>query len=206
MHKKPLIALDCDGVLLDYSLAYASLWKRAFGTYPKEKNPNAYSHFDRWDVARLSGEKLQRLRSCMDWHFWSTMEPIVGAVESCHELVKMGYDLVCVTAIDHKNETQRWENLVSMGFPLKEIYATGSDKVDGNSPKAKVLNDLRPMYFVDDFADYFIGVDHSTCVLLNRNPDDNSPNVGKEELYDFSVSDLNEFVSFFEMEGDKCRN
>lgn len=196
MNKRPLIALDCDGVLLDYSLAYASIWERAFGIKPKELNPDAYSHFDRWDVQRLSGENLQRLRDCMDWHFWSTMPPIKGAVGACHDLVSMGYDLVCVTAIDHKNAKHRWENLVSMGFPLKEIYATGSDRIDGNSPKAEVLNDLAPMYFVDDFADYFIGVDHSTRVLLNRNPDDNSPNVGKEELYDFSVSDLNEFVSF----------
>lgn len=193
---KPLIALDCDGVLLDYSLAYASLWERAFGIYPKEKTPNAYSHFDRWDVSRLSGENLQHLRSCMDWHFWSTMQPINGAVEACHELVSMGYDLVCVTAIDHKNSKHRWENLISMGFPIKEIYATGSDKVDGNSPKAETINQLNPDYFVDDFADYFVGVGKTTCVLLDRNSDEGSPNFDKGDLYDYSVLTLNDFVDF----------
>lgn len=42
MKTRPLIALDADGVLLDYSLAYAHLWERAFGYFPKELDKNAY--------------------------------------------------------------------------------------------------------------------------------------------------------------------
>lgn len=195
MNKRPLIALDCDGVLLDYSLAYASLWERAFGIKPKELNPDAYSHFDRWDVQRLSGENLQRLRDCMDWHFWSTMPPIKGAVEACHDLASMGYDLVCVTAIDHKNAKHRWENLVSLGFPIKEIYATGSDTVNGNSPKTEIINRLKPSYFVDDYANYFIGIGTDVrCVLVDRNWED-SPNRGKDRLWDTSVRSMSDFAS-----------
>lgn len=34
--EKQVIALDADGVLLDYNLAYAYAWKNAFGVMPEE--------------------------------------------------------------------------------------------------------------------------------------------------------------------------
>lgn len=34
MMTKGIIALDADGVLLDYGLAYAGAWQKAFGAYP----------------------------------------------------------------------------------------------------------------------------------------------------------------------------
>lgn len=46
----PVIALDADGVLLDYNLAYAAAWQRAFGFYPRERDRCAYWAVDRWDV------------------------------------------------------------------------------------------------------------------------------------------------------------
>ncbi len=42
-----IVALDADGVLLDYSLAYAGAWERAFGVYPVERDPQAYWPIDR---------------------------------------------------------------------------------------------------------------------------------------------------------------
>ncbi len=39
---KGIIALDADGVLLDYGLAYAGAWQKAFGQYPRERDPLAY--------------------------------------------------------------------------------------------------------------------------------------------------------------------
>ena len=56
--KKSIIALDCDDVLLDYNLAYAKVWERFTGVYPKEVDPMAYWHTDRWNIKRLAGEDL----------------------------------------------------------------------------------------------------------------------------------------------------
>lgn len=53
------MALDCDGGLLAYILAYAGAYERAFGVYPREMDPKAYWPMDRWDVERLSGERLE---------------------------------------------------------------------------------------------------------------------------------------------------
>lgn len=42
-----VIALDADGVLLDYGLAYATAWPKAFGVYPRERDAKAYWPIDR---------------------------------------------------------------------------------------------------------------------------------------------------------------
>lgn len=191
---KPIIALDCDGVLLDYNLAYASLWKKAFGEYPNELDPHAYSHFDRWDVRHLEGKELQRLRDCMDWHFWSTIPPIEGTLSACNDLISMGYDLVCVTAIDQKHLNYRWDNLQDWDFNMKHVYATGHDTIEGLSPKSRVINLLKPVYFVDDFLPYFRGVDPSVNKILIDRAKNKSPNVGEELQHVQPYKSLREFV------------
>ena len=75
---KPLIALDADGVLLDYNQAYAGAWERAFGVRPALRDPNAYWPLDRWNVERLAGTKLDQFRTCLDWTFWSTVPALPG--------------------------------------------------------------------------------------------------------------------------------
>lgn len=66
---KGVIALDADGVLLDYGTAYAGAWRRAFGTYPRERDPDAYWPIDRWEVERLEGQRLQTFRQAFDHEF-----------------------------------------------------------------------------------------------------------------------------------------
>lgn len=197
--KNQIIALDCDGVLLDYSTAYAFLWERAFGQFPKELNPDAYSHFDRWDVKRLEAIDLDVLRYCTNYQFWSTMPAIEGSIKACHDLVSMGYDLVCVTALDPKNKQARMDNLKNLGFPIDVVYSTGSDFDGPVSPKADTINKLKPAYFVDDFARYFYGVDSRlNRVLIDRNPID-SPNIGHDHLWDRSFDRLDEFVHWLKI-------
>ena len=83
---KGIIALDADGVLLDYGLAYASAWQKAFGTYPGERDPLAYWPIDRWEVERVEGDRLDLLRRAFDNEFWSSIPPVPGAIEACHKL------------------------------------------------------------------------------------------------------------------------
>lgn len=81
-----LIVLDADGVLLDYNLAYASAWERAFGRYPQLRNHNAYWAKDRWAVEQLEGDSLSTFRTVFDESFWSTLPAIKGALNACHAL------------------------------------------------------------------------------------------------------------------------
>ena len=59
---KGIIALDADGVLLDYGLAYASAWQKAFGTYPGERDPLADRAAEHGRVRHLA-EPAHHLRA-----------------------------------------------------------------------------------------------------------------------------------------------
>lgn len=174
-----MIALDADGVLLDYSLAYAGAWERAFGTRPAERDSQAYWPMDRWQVERLAGDRLERFRSCFDEVFWGGIPAIEGAVEACQVLTAAGYELVCVTALPEQFREARQQNLRLHGFPIDVVYAVDNDAKAGCSPKAQVLNALRPVAFVDDYLPYLVGVDpaiHSALIMRGRH---DSPNTGE---------------------------
>ena len=84
---RPIIGLDADGVLLDYSSAYAAAWERAFSARPTERDPTAYWPIDRWNVPRLPGANLERFRTCFDDQFWSEIPAIGGALEACNRML-----------------------------------------------------------------------------------------------------------------------
>jgi phosphoglycolate phosphatase-like HAD superfamily hydrolase len=175
--KKPVIALDCDGVLLNYNLAYAHAWERAFDVYPAEKDPQAYWAIDRWDVELLSGERLDRFVACFDHQFWSTMQPLDKAIDACTALHEAGHELVCVSALAPQFAQARQRNLRDLGFPIERVIATGSASA-GRSPKAQALEELQPVAFVDDYLPYLHGVHpevHTALVLREPN---GTPNDG----------------------------
>lgn len=177
MTTRPLIALDGDGVLLDYNLAYARAWETATGRYPAERDLKAYWAIDRWDVERLSGESLERFRACFDVDFWSTIPPLESAVEACHRLHEKGYALVCVTALREDLADARLRNLRDHGFPIEQVFAT-SNSLGKRSPKADILDRLKPVAFVDDYLPYMLGVDRSIHTALILRDPNGSPNRG----------------------------
>ncbi len=177
--KRPIIALDADGVLLDYSSAYASVWERAFGSHPIERDPTAYWPIDRWSVDRLSGTRLEQFRLCFDDLFWSTIPAIQGALEACKKMHDAGYNLICVSALEARFEAARLRNLHDLGFPIERVIATTAH-ANSESPKASALRELMPTAFVDDYLPYFRGVPpiiHKALISRQRT---GSPNVGPD--------------------------
>jgi phosphoglycolate phosphatase-like HAD superfamily hydrolase len=192
-----LIALDADGVLLDFNQAYGKAWEKAFEVKPQLINPNAYWAIDRWDVSRLTGAALDRLRASFDEEFWTTVPAIDGAIGACHTLCEAGYELVCVSALPMKFEAARLKNLKELGFPIKRVIATEGDQT-GASPKAQTLNTLKPIAFVDDYLPYLRGVHreiHSALIL--REPH-GSPNQGEDlKLASSQHVNLAEFAAWW---------
>lgn len=192
---RPIIALDADGVLLDYHLAYRDAWQKTFGVLPNIKDPLAYWPIDRWEVQRLAGNDLENFRKNFDQQFWSTVPAIAGAVEACLKLHHAGYELVCVSAIEEQFQAARLHNLQTLGFPVLRVIAT-TNSADQISPKAEALHALKPVAFVDDYLPYLRGVSskiHSALILREPN---GSPNVGSEltnahsqhtDLADFAI-------------------
>ena len=176
---RPLIALDADGVLLDFHLGYASAWQRAFGHAPTERDALAYWPMDRWHVERLDASRRDIFRAAFDEVFWTTVPAIEGAVQACQALHDAGFDLVCVSALDLEFEAARLRNLRDLGFPIKRVIATGN-AAGARSPKADAITDLSPLAFVDDYLPYMRGVPKVVHTALVLRAPNGSPNVGDD--------------------------
>lgn len=197
MTKNPIIALDADGVLLDYSTAYAKAWERAFSAHPIERDASAYWPMDRWTVERLSGPRLEQFRACFDDAFWSTIPAIPGALEACHAMHDAGHRLVCVSALGLSFEAARLRNLRTLGFPIERVVATG-DTVGLESPKASALRSLKPVAFVDDYLPYFRGLPAGIHGALVLRQSTGSPNAGPDMSFVSSHhSDLAAFARWW---------
>ena len=194
---RPLIALDADGVLLDFHLGYAGAWQRAFGALPAERDPLAYWPLDRWVVDRLDETGRAHFRSHFDDEFWSSVPVIEGAVKACQRLHDAGFDLVCVSALDAEFEAARLRNLRASGFPIERVIATGN-AAGIVSPKADAIAALRPEAFVDDYLPYFRGIPGSVHAALVLRAPNGSPNVGGDLALATSVhDDLGDFVDYW---------
>jgi phosphoglycolate phosphatase-like HAD superfamily hydrolase len=185
---RPLIALDCDGVLLDFHLGYAAAWKRAFGRTPLERDPHAYWPIDRWKVERLGMADRMKFRAAFDEHFWATMPPIEGAAEACHQLDAAGFDLICVSALEIEFEAARLRNLRDLGFPIERVIATGNAE-GPRSPKAEAIEELQPIAFVDDYAPFLRGLPGQVHTALVLRAPNGSPNTGEDLALAKSVHD-----------------
>jgi phosphoglycolate phosphatase-like HAD superfamily hydrolase len=194
---RPLIALDADGVLLDFHLGYAGAWQRAFGVAPRERDPLAYWPMDRWEVERLEQAQRARLRLHFDEPFWASVPPIGGALGACHRLHDAGFELVCVSALESRFEAARLRNLRDHGFPIERVIATGNESSE-RSPKADAINMLRPVAFVDDYLPYLRGIGDDVHTALVLRAPNGSPNVGEElRLAKSTHEDLAAFATWW---------
>jgi phosphoglycolate phosphatase-like HAD superfamily hydrolase len=194
---KPVIALDADGVLLNYHHAYGHAWAKAFGELPAIRDPHAYWPMDRWDVRRLVGDELAVFRKCFDRDYWASIPAIPGAVDACHALVATGYELVCVSAIEPCFQEARLQNLRDHGFPIERVVAT-ANVAAGISPKAVALQELQPAAFVDDYLPYLRGIPQSVHAALILREPNGSPNTGEDLAWAHSThADLAGFAAWW---------
>jgi phosphoglycolate phosphatase-like HAD superfamily hydrolase len=189
-----IIALDGDGVLLDFHAAYRQAWARAFGTIPNIRDPQAYWPMDRWEVARLEGAELTKFREHFDHPFWTTVPPLPGAIDAYTQLVSAGFELVCVTAIAEQYQPARLQNLRNGGFPIEQVVATSYSAGDV-SPKADALRALRPVAFVDDYLPFMKGIPADVHAALITRELNGSPNTGPDlDLVHSTHDDLSSFA------------
>ena len=194
---KGIIALDVDGVLLDFHQSYRLAWQRAFGELPELKDQQAYWPMDRWNVRRLEGRDIAQFRACFDQNLWATIPVMPGALQACTQLSDAGFELVCVTAVPRQFLDARIQNLRDAGFPIQTVIATSH--IDGEvSPKAEALKELNPVAFVDDYLPFLRGLPsdiHAALVLREPN---GSPNVGDELRNAHSThADLQAFANWW---------
>jgi hypothetical protein len=173
--KSPLIALDADGVMINYHEGYANAWEQAFGYRPKIKDPQGYHPLHYWDVPLLSPAEREHLAQVgFTENVWRTMPAMAGAVEACELLQAAGCRLVCVTALRPAMQQARADNLKALGFKLNDVFAVGPNAAE--NPKLAQLTALAPTAFVDDFLPYLQGIPRTTWRALLNGRANNSPN------------------------------
>lgn len=176
----PILALDADGVLLDFNLAFAAAWERAFGMRPVEQDPHAYWATDRFGLPQLDEDGTAHFRSHFDAGFWGNVPVLPDAVAACVALADAGFELVCVSALPPAFAEARLSNLRAHGFPIERVLATGHEAGE-RSPKADAINALAPLAFVDDYLPYMRGVLPTVHkALVMRGNTGKTPNIGPE--------------------------
>lgn len=195
---KPVIAVDADGVMLNYHEAYRQVWQRAFGYLPELADPKAYYPIHRWKVPLIEPSARAELKRFQDEEFWSTMPAMAGAIDAAIKLHEAGYELVCVTAVPMEYQGARLRNLQALGYPIERVIAANEGSETGRSIKAAALEVLQPVAFVDDYAPYLRGIPadiHAALVLREPN---GSPNTGEDLLLAYSThADLAGFAQWW---------
>ena len=173
--KRRSIALDADGVLLDYNKAAAHVWEKAFGFKPTVRDPGAYHFRNVYDMDLSNKTMHATFYSVFEQTAWTNMSAMPFATEGCQMLHEMGYDLHVVSSMPAAFEHHRIENLRNLGMPIASVTATGGHQGDAN-PKRATLLKLQPIAFVDDLLSNFRGVHQAMhCALLHSDSTD-SPN------------------------------
>ena len=105
--------------------------------------------------------------------------------------------MVCVTALAKKYQAARLRNLVQQGFPIETVL-TVEHMESAVSPKASVINSLKPVAFVDDYLPYMVGIRGNIHKALITRETEGSPNTG-ELLNDVSSqhTGLQDFVKYW---------
>lgn len=198
---KDVIALDVDGVLLDYAQGYAQVWAQTFNEPVALVNPTAYWPMERYGLRYLTGQDLKKFNSNFDNEFWSSLPALPGAVEAVKNLKEMGFKVVCVSALRECFANARLDNLKKHGFLIDDLIATGGMQEEHLSPKASVLSKINAKVFVDDYAPYFKGVDKQNGIhlaLIDRQAE-NSPNKHHKQVLpiDSFHTDIVDFSRFW---------
>ncbi|CAF2972229.1 unnamed protein product [Rotaria sp. Silwood2] len=197
-NKKAIIALDCDGVLLDYHTNFANIYEKAFGKELTIVSPKSYHATNKYGV-KFNDEEKKEFDKVWDEHGWRKMPMYDGALQACNLLHKAGYELVCVTAMPAQFIEHRLENFRLHGFPIDKIISTGYDKHNfNNNPKKKTIEDLHPIAFVDDLRRNFKDIQgvHTKLIFIDNQYHDD-PNQHDQIYYDIKYSSLLDFVQDF---------
>ncbi|CAF4840669.1 unnamed protein product [Rotaria sp. Silwood1] len=194
---KPIIALDCDGVLLDDHATFAQVYEKAFGKQLTVVSPKSFRAVDMYGV-KFTSEEENHFYAVWDTEAWRTMPMLDGSLEACHLLHQAGYELVCVTAMSPQFTDHRLENFRSHGFPIDRVISTGYDGENpGNNPKKQAIEELHPVVFVDDSRRNFKDIQgvHTRFVFIDKYHD--GPNRHENIYYDVKYPSLLAFVHDF---------
>lgn len=190
-----VIALDGDGVLFNYNLGVADLYKEVFCKEPKLKMKGAYHVTNEYELSSeemTAGSFSDHLHSFFNKRgLWQRLPAMEGAKEAVDIMVEKGYEVICLTSMPPEYEKQRLANARLHNINISSVKAVdrAHAKAKGiNNPKLDYIQNYEPYAFIDDLLKNFLDMEeikaknNTRLVLLDNNYPDN-PN----EKYDLNM-------------------
>lgn len=166
-----IIALDCDGVLLNYIDKYKSIYEEMFNTEISVVNPRSFTADVHLGIDWTGREKEQcDFYELFAQKGWKSMKALPGAVQATEHMRDLGYKVVVVTSMPEEKALDRASNLKDVGIYFNDVIACGchSKTRPGLNLKESHLKKLKPEYFADDLLSNFYNVsDITKCVLID---------------------------------------
>lgn len=182
MKMKPLFLIDCDGVMLDYNLAFKNHYEKIYNKVLTLTKPNSYLAVDVWGVGEMTKENYNHFKNeSVKLGIWENMPALPDALEFVQELSQY-FTVWCLTSMPTEFEQARLKNLQNLGFPIEKVIATS--RIGKENPKKKFVEELKPMYFMDDLLQNFVDIDKklkTKLIYLDWKHDD-SPNKNYDHL------------------------
>ena len=127
------LALDADGVLLDYNKTAAKVWEREFNVKLVPKDLGAYHFKNQYHGIDMEAPgHRERFRARFAREGWNSMDALPGVQEACELLVEHGFELHVVTSMPLEYEALRFENLKNLGLisliPVPNFSNLGQDR------------------------------------------------------------------------------
>lgn len=190
MDRVKTIALDVDGVLLDFTKACDEYVEKNLGKKPIKKvdgfNLNITSMQIRYGLS-TNDEVLSLLDKMVEDGFYKNIPELEGAREAVSKIKEHGYKIVVVTAIHDGAKEDRLENLKNiLNLVPDEIYCVGMGK-----SKSQIIAEVHPDIFIDDRMKYLKGGDKVFhCVWVDQEESQD----GDETLVNVHVKSLKEWT------------
>lgn len=157
------IALDVDGVLLNFEKAYHDLAVEIMGD---KINFNPY-HYQLHEFLGLTKEENEVIWSEFNARkLVRNFELLPGVEQGIKNIVDAGFEIYIVSAIDPIDTDDRTYNLQQLGIHAKEVHCVGGN----HSSKHHHIAQIDPHVFIDDRIDHLqrsLHVPH--LVWIDRN-------------------------------------
>ena len=171
------LAIDADGVILDFERKFMDLWEQKHGDRP-ERVCNAYSSTTSFGLQDKCPDLMKFIYENADIEdFYGNMNMLPGAEEAIHELHDMGFELICVTAIPNELRELRFNNLINkFKLPISDILTAPRTNAIIANPKALIVNAMEPIALIEDHVHNFLDINPGIArIYINPSVVDVSP-------------------------------
>ena len=147
-----VIALDVDGVLLDFMPAFEKAAEEVFGRkmdIHKDEYKMDYYHLSK-RINTSEEEVAKVLNYMIETGVYANLKPLPGAIEAVKAIQEAGFKIAIVTALPEAAKESRLLNLKNyLGLVPDEIHCVGMGMSKGDK-----LREINPDVFIDDRIDY----------------------------------------------------